>query len=181
MSNENNATVITLAALIAAGNTAEASARLGSQANGERVASLAEARVAKAQAAIEADQKFIDGVRALLPQLPVGQPSGAKILLVKEGDTITFTRRTKEGAVSVVGKVVGIIEGGRYRTLVGEGVNSDFVNVFPGTVTAVAGAAAPVVGEAPETEAGLDLGGDEAQADGVYNGATDAAVDALLD
>ena len=184
MSNENTTVAtVSLAALAAAGNVAELTARLGTQANAARIKALAQGRVDKAQQVLAEDGALVAAIAAIEATLPVGTPSGAKVIPVSVGDTIKFNRKGKAGAVVTEGVVKAIKPAAantlaQYRVEVGEGFDAELVNVFPGTVI-------ENVTKGGDAQAELPLEGNQegtpAAPEGVVDGASgDAAVDALL-
>lgn len=189
MSNTKVA-LISLATLALAGTAeslAEVSTRVATQANAERITTLAGKRIAAAAASIAEDKALVAYVTSIKDSLAVGTASGAKVIPVDVGDSIIFKRKSKDGAVEVAGvvKAVRPAEEGKlpqYRVEVGEGFDAELVNVFPGTVTKnVTKAGAADV--APEVEDdGLGEPAADVASEGVVTGgnATDDELNALL-
>lgn len=146
MSNANNA----ITAAIAITTSTHAAHLLG----------LAEARLVKQVAAVEATKVQIAEYTVLKDTLPAGV-SAPKRATVADGTTVTFEHgreasRKTLGGVIVAAKLKGDVAV-QYKVRVGEGFDSKDYVVFPGSIKSVAG----VVQEAPPADGqGGDLNDD---------------------
>ena len=92
----------------------------------------AKARITKASEAVKLDEELIAALQAHHDTLPVEAGS----LTAKPGDTVTFKTGRAESVREEKG-VVQLVDGAKYKVLVGEGFSADFKIIFGGQITAV--------------------------------------------
>lgn len=92
----------------------------------------AEARINKANEAIKLDQELIEALKAHRETLPVEAGS----LTAEAGQTITFKTGRAESVREETG-VVQLVDGAKYKVLVGEGFAQEFKTIFAGQITKV--------------------------------------------
>ena len=109
----------------------------------------AKSRITKASEAIKLDEELIAALQAHHDTLPVEAGS----LTAKPGDTVTFKTGRAESVREEKG-VVQLVDGAKYKVLVGEGFSADFKIIFGGQITAVE----PAVSEDSTAIDGDDLG-----------------------
>lgn len=150
MSNANNTTVATIAA-----------AAITTSTHAAHLLGLAEARLVKQVAAVEATKVQIAEYKVLKDTLPAGV-SAPKRATVADGTTVTFehgreaSRKTLEGVIVAAKLKDGTAV--QYKVRVGEGFDSKDYVVFPGSIKTVAGVAEQ---EAPPADGqGGDLNDD---------------------
>ena len=101
---------------------------------------FAEARIAKAQAVIDADTAFIEQLNAALPGLPEGAAGGNKIVAAAVGDTVQFRYGREDRSTTITGVIQAAkVENAavkQFRVVVGdpESFDAKFYNIFPGQV-----------------------------------------------
>lgn len=94
-------------------------------------------RITKAREAIMLDEELITALQARHDALPVEAGS----LTASVGDTVTY-KTGRVGNVREESGVVHLVDGAKYKVLVGEGFSQEFKIVFAGQITAVAPAPA---------------------------------------
>uniref|UniRef100_A0A7M2QN33 Uncharacterized protein n=1 Tax=feces metagenome TaxID=1861841 RepID=A0A7M2QN33_9ZZZZ len=92
----------------------------------------AKARIAKADEAIKFDQELIAALQAHHDTLPVEAGS----LTAVAGQTIKFKTGRAESVREETG-VVQLVDGAKYKVLVGTGFDQEFKTIFAGQITEV--------------------------------------------
>lgn len=110
-------------------------AALGSRTLVKRRIEQAKARVAKAEAALAAEDRLIDLLNKRFEELPVEAGS----LTANVGDKVTFKTGRTDSVRSETG-VVQLVDGNKYKVLVGEGFDQTFKTIFAGQIVEVEGA-----------------------------------------
>lgn len=110
----------------------ETIATIKSRTLADRRIAQAESRIAKAQEAIKLDGELIEAINALRETLPVEAGS----LTAHVGDKITFKTGRADSTREEAG-VVQLVDGVKYKVLVGEGFAQEFKTIFGGQITAV--------------------------------------------
>lgn len=92
----------------------------------------AKARITKASEAIKLDEELIAALQAYHDTLPVEAGS----LTAAVGQTITFKTGRADSVREETG-VVQLVDGAKYKVLVGEGFSQEFKTIFAGQITAI--------------------------------------------
>lgn len=104
-------------------------------------------RIIKARESVKLDEELITALQARHDALPVEAGS----LTASVGETIAF-KTGRAGNVREETGVVHLVDGAKYKVLVGEGFSQEFKIVFAGQITAVA----PATAAAAADELGLN-------------------------
>lgn len=107
-------------------------AAVSSRTLGNRRLEQAKARIAKANEAIKLDEELIVALAAHIETLPVEAGS----LTAEPGDTVAFKTGRGETVRTETG-VVQIVDGAKYKVLVGEGFSQEFKVIFAGQIESV--------------------------------------------
>lgn len=110
----------------------ETIAAIKSRTLADRRIAQAESRITKAQEAIKLDGELIEAIKALRETLPVEAGS----LTAVAGDKITFKTGRADSTREETG-TVQLVDGVKYKVLVGEGFNQEFKTIFGGQITSV--------------------------------------------
>ena len=114
----------------------ETIATIKSRTLADRRIAQAEARIAKAIENNKLDADLIEAIKAHRETLPIEAGS----LTAVAGDKITFKTGRAESTREERG-VVQLVDGVKYKVLVGEGFNQEFKTIFGGQITSVEPAA----------------------------------------